>query len=313
MRILVYGAGNMGCLYAARLARSGQDVMALARGMRRTRLREQGIVLAPGAGRAGCPTTVPVVDRLAPSDAYDLVLVALPRPALDAVLPVLAANEHTPSVMFFGNNLSGPGAMVSALGGERVLLGFPGAAAVPHDGALRFVITSRREQPTMLGEVDGSTTARLAEIAAAFERAGFPTSTCAEMDAWLKTHAAKILPTVAALAGVGGSVERLAANGAALRQVVRAIREGFAVLRANGVPITPRNHRVLEWVPEALLVPAMRRLFGGAHMAIKVGHAGHARAEFSRLAQDFRALNTVPRLPTPALDRLLGHLAAPTD
>ena len=67
--------------------------------------------------------------------------------------------------------------MISALGNERVLLGSPGAAAIPHEGALRYVITSRREQPTTLGELDGERSERVGEIVEVFERAGFPSST----------------------------------------------------------------------------------------------------------------------------------------
>jgi 2-dehydropantoate 2-reductase len=45
MRILVYGAGNMGCLYAALLQESGQDVSVLARGTRLADIRDHGIRL----------------------------------------------------------------------------------------------------------------------------------------------------------------------------------------------------------------------------------------------------------------------------
>ena len=43
----------------------------------------------------------------APEDAYDLVLVILPRIGVREILPMLAANQNTPSVMFFGNNAGG--------------------------------------------------------------------------------------------------------------------------------------------------------------------------------------------------------------
>ena len=77
-------------------------------------------------------TTSPeVVVRLDPDDAYDVVLVILPKHRIAEVLPVLAANDRTPSVMFFGNNAAGPDAMIDAIGRDRVLLGFPGAAAAP--------------------------------------------------------------------------------------------------------------------------------------------------------------------------------------
>jgi 2-dehydropantoate 2-reductase len=45
MKILVYGAGVLGSLYAARLADSGNDVTILARGQRLIDIRANGIVL----------------------------------------------------------------------------------------------------------------------------------------------------------------------------------------------------------------------------------------------------------------------------
>mgnify|MGYP001374583466 FL=1 len=45
MKILVYGAGVLGSLYAARLKESGQDVTVLARGKRFDEIEGQGIVL----------------------------------------------------------------------------------------------------------------------------------------------------------------------------------------------------------------------------------------------------------------------------
>jgi 2-dehydropantoate 2-reductase len=308
MRILIYGAGNIGCLFAARLAQSGEDVTVLARGDRYDFLHDHGITLEDGVSGERTTTSVTVVEALGPSDAYDLVLVVLPKPALAEALPVLAANENTPSVLFFGNNAAGPEAMISALGRERVLLGFPGAAAIPHDGSIRYVITSRREQPTTIGELDGRRSERIEAIAGALEAAGFPASICANMDAWLKTHVAKILPTGGALFFAGVSAEQLAANDEAIRLMVRAIREGLEILKANGVPITPSNHRVLLWLPESMLVFIMKRMFGGETMAIKVGHAEHARQEFQMLAQEFGALNASTGLPTPAMDRLCEHL-----
>jgi 2-dehydropantoate 2-reductase len=309
MRILLYGAGNIGCLYAAKFAQSGQDVAILARGDRYDALRDHGIALENGVSGERTTTCVSVVDRLDPGDRYDLVLVVLPKPALDEVLPILAANQHTPSVMFFGNNAAGPETMISMLGAERVLLGFPGAAAIPHDGAVRYVITSQSEQPTTIGELDGGRSERIETIARALREAGFTASVCANMDAWLKTHVAKILPTGGALSYAGGHAEQLATNREALRLLVRGIREGLEVLRANDIPIIPSNHRVLLWLPESLIVFAMRRMFSGKTMAIKVGHAQHAHQELRLLAREFRALNAATRLPTPAMDQLFEHLA----
>ena len=129
------------------------------------------------------------------------------------------------------------------------------------------------------------------------------------MDAWLKTHVAKIAPTTAALFYAGGQVEQLATNREALQLMVRAMRESLKVLRANNIPITPSNHRVLLWLPESLIVFLMQRMFSGATMSIKVGHAAQARGEFQRLAEEFQVLNAATAVPTPAMDELFQHLA----
>ena len=107
MRFLIYGAGNIGSLYAARLAQSSQDVAILARGTRLEQIRQQGIELEDGVSGQRCIASPEVVDRLDPDDAYDVVLVILPKHRVAEVLPALAANKRTPSIMFFGNNAAG--------------------------------------------------------------------------------------------------------------------------------------------------------------------------------------------------------------
>lgn len=308
MRFLIIGAGNIGSLYAGKLAQSGQDVTVLAIGARLEELQRRGIELEDAASGERTQSSVRVVDRLAPEDEYDVVLVVLPKQSVAEVLPALAANRGTPSVMFFGNNAAGPDAMVDALGRDRVLFGFPGASGVPRDGAVRYVITSAREQPTTLGELDGSKSKRILAIASALEAAGFPVSVSTNIDAWLKTHVAKILPMVCALFQAGGRPEQLAADDEALRLMLRAIREGFQVLRANGVPITPSNHRVFEWLPDWLMMFVTRRMISGETAATKLGHAEQGRAEWRLLADELRQLIAKAGIPTPAIDVAFQHL-----
>lgn len=307
MRVLVYGAGNMGSLYAALLAESGRDVSILARGDRLGEIREGGITLENLRGQR--TTARPrAVDRLDPEDAYDLVLVVLPKDRVAEVLPVLAANRPTPSIMFFGNNAAGPGALTDALGPERVLLGFPGAAAVRKEHVLRYLITSVREQPTTIGELDGTRSPRLEAIRDALNGAGFPTRISPNMDAWLRTHVAEISPTALALYMAGGEPERLARTRDALVLMLRAIREGYRVLSALGIPITPGSHRVFKWLPEPLLLRLMRRMVERDETAIKIGHARGARGEMTLLAREFRELIERTRIPTPAIDTLERYL-----
>lgn len=308
MRILVYGAGNIGSLYAGLLSKSGERVSILARGARLERIRGHGIELEDSRTGEAAAIDVAAVERLAPDDRFDLALVALPRHRVPEVLPALAENKRTPAVLFFGNNAAGPGEMIAALGRERVLLGFPGAAGIPGDYGIRYLILPSREQPTTLGELDGNRTPRIRGIVAAFEHAGFPCAICRNMDAWLKTHAAEISPTVDALYMSAGDRLRMARTRDSLVLMLRAIREGYRALRQLGVPITPAHHRLFEWLPEPVLVRAMRSMLASDAAAVKIGHGVRARREWQILADELHTLTERAGVPTPALDRLYRYL-----
>jgi 2-dehydropantoate 2-reductase len=117
-KILVYGAGPLGSLFAARLQEGGNDVSILARGQRLVDLREHGIVLRDVRTDQQTITPVKTVEELGPNDAYDLVLVIMRKNHALEILPVLRANRHTPNVLFLMNNAAGPGELVAALGKE---------------------------------------------------------------------------------------------------------------------------------------------------------------------------------------------------
>ncbi len=116
MKILVYGAGVLGSLFAYRLKEAGQDVSLLARGQRLADLRQCGLVLEDMFTGQRTTTTIQVVEQLEPEEAFDLVLVMMGKHQVGAVLPALACSHATPNVLFMGNNASGPEVMVSALG-----------------------------------------------------------------------------------------------------------------------------------------------------------------------------------------------------
>lgn len=308
MKILLYGAGVMGSLYAARLKESGQEISVLARGQRLADIRQHGIVLEDISTGKRSTTHVNVVERLDPKDAYDLVVVMMPKIHLPEILPILAANRYTPNVLFMFNNAAGPGEMIDALGRERVLIGFPGAGGIHKGHVVRYMVVSGRQQPTTLGELDGSTTPRLEQIAGVFKGAGFPVAINSQMDAWLKTHVAEISPMANALYMAGGDSYRLARTRDAIVLMIRAIREGYRVLRETGIPITPNKHKLLQLIPEPILVALMRRIFKREKMADLIGHAHAARDEMKQIAKDFKVLAQNTSVPTPAMDRLYTYI-----
>lgn len=307
-RILVYGAGVLGSLYAGRLAQAGFDVTLLARGQRLEELRQNGLLLMEDGAAQPEQITVQVTDRLEPEDTYDLVMVVVRKNQLESVLPALAASRGTPNVLFLVNNAAGPGRLIETLGAERVILGFPGAGGQRKDGIVHYRLAGSF-QPTTIGELNGQHTPRLAEIARVLSCAGLPVAVCSNMDAWLKTHAALVSPLANAVYLAGGSNYRLAATRDGLVLLVRAVKEGLRVLRALKVPITPPFYRVLEFLPEPLLVYILEQRMGSPEVELVVArHANAARDEMAALAEEFRALARQSGVKTPAIDTLYCYL-----
>ena len=91
MRILVYGAGVLGCELAHVLLQNKKnDVTLLARGEWKERIDQKGLVIRQWAQRKTTVDRVRTIDVLAPEDFYDLVFVVLQAGQLPDVLPVLS-------------------------------------------------------------------------------------------------------------------------------------------------------------------------------------------------------------------------------
>jgi 2-dehydropantoate 2-reductase len=309
MKILIYGAGVLGSVYAARLSDAGHQISIVARGQRLAELRAHGIVLSNVlTGRTTTTTAVQVLDRLEPAAGFDLIAVVMGKHQVADILPALAANRASPSILFLHNNAAGPQALADAVGPERVLLGFAGAGGRREGESIHYLLI--KQQPTTLGALDGSTTPRCEQIAGAFRDAGFPTAISPNIDAALKTHAVFIASMEAAIIAAGGSNEALAQRHDLLLLLVNAIHEGFAALTRLGIPVIPFNLRLLfTWMPRSVPVRywrnALQSPLGELSLA---GHANAAPGEITQLVEEIRALVRPTALPTPAMDRLFGYV-----
>jgi 2-dehydropantoate 2-reductase len=129
------------------------------------------------------------------------------------------------------------------------------------------------------------------------------------MDAWLKTHAAVVSPIAGALYAAGGDNFRLARTRDGLALLVRAIREGFRVLHGLGVPVTPAYLRLIEWMPEPLLVLFFQLILSTAWAELVLTqHANAARDEMLHIAREFRSLVRSTWVHTPAMDELYQYI-----
>jgi 2-dehydropantoate 2-reductase len=278
MRIAVYGPGGIGSTFAFQLARAGHDVTVVARGKRLEVLQREGAVVKASGERA--PVTVAAA--LDPETPWDLVLVTVLASQVDAVLPALRASAaHV--VMFMFNTFEPLGRLRDAVGAERFAFGFPAILASLDGGKLTAEIVAR-------GMVTTVTDARWAK---AFTDAGIPAVTHADMESWLRTHAAFVVPAM--IASVRAYERRAGINWGEAMALGRAMGEGFGLVRGLGNAITPAPMRFVSRLP----TPAVAALLWAVSRVPSVRKSGAAGPGEPRALID--AMNAVAPGQVPRL------------
>ncbi|MBV1920137.1 MAG: hypothetical protein KUG73_05610 [Pseudomonadales bacterium] len=282
MRILFFGAGVIGSIYAAKLARTGLDVTVLARNKRFEQLEKSGITLSESLSGKVSNTRVPLIKELAPDDCYDFIIVPVRNEHMKDVLPILAHN-NSKYVLTMSNTAMGFESWIRQIGVQRLLIGFPAAAGETQNITLRI-------KESLIG-------------------AGFPTNYCNNMDAWQKSHVALISPIANAIYKNGDDISRLASNTRDIRQMILAVREGFNVIKHLGYTVTPRSLSLMINAPLLVSIPVWQFFLRTEFAKVSIGHANSAVDEMGLLASEFQALVKDARLEVKYINALLpvGH------
>ena len=147
MKILVYGAGVLGCNLARNLFHAGKDVTLLARGKWAEEIRRNGLQIKDKFLLRTSVSRIPVVTELKPEEIYDVIFVVLRYTQLDSVLDTLRANR-TRNIVFVGNNVQ-----ARALPGKNVLFAF--ALSAGHREVDRVVSIDLKK--ITIGQLTGAT------------------------------------------------------------------------------------------------------------------------------------------------------------
>ena len=174
MRILIYGAGVIGSLYAALLTEAGLDVSIYARGRRSKTLQDHGLLYMKGKEVRTAHITV--MTKLEPDDKYNFILLTVRGNQLLQALGELKSN-CSPTIVTMVNSLDTYDHWESVCGIGRILPAFPGAGGAFVGDVLDAALTPRLIQPTTIGKTDGREK-KLGEI---FRKAGIPYQIVSDM------------------------------------------------------------------------------------------------------------------------------------
>jgi len=311
MKILVFGAGPLGSLLAARLFQGGHEVALLARGVRLGDLKKYGVALQRWPTDEMESVRVPIVEVFSPEDDYDLVLVVMRKNSALKILPLLSKNKKVPTFLFLMNNAAGPSVIIDAMGKDRVMMGFPGAAGY-REGHTIVHLNGSPDRPAgiVIGETDGGISTRLEKIAQELGK-GLYIEAAIEpyMDAWSKYHVALLFPSLAsALYLCGNDNLRMSRTRDALVLAWRGIKEGFSVLKGLGYPVRPKYMKRFLLMPEPFAVYLLGKLIKNPRMEVAmVRHAEAIRDEIQQLNAEFISLVEQSGMFTPTIRFLIDQ------
>ncbi|MBI2768327.1 MAG: 2-dehydropantoate 2-reductase [Burkholderiales bacterium] len=320
MKTCIYGAGAIGGWLGAKLAQAGAEVSVVARGATLQALQMHGLRLESGAPSASSGqsevSSVAVRSSTSPAElgVQDLVIVAVKAPAMagvaSAIAPligpdtvVLTAMNGVPWWFFEGFGAQFQGTRLKAVDPDGAI-----ARAIPARHVVGCVVHASCSlngpgfvkqhfgNKLIIGEPSGEQTARVQQLAALLQRAGFEVvlSQQIQKDAWYKLWGNMTVNPVSALTG---ATTDLILDDELVRGFISSVMlEAREIGARIGIPIDQQpedRHQVT------------RKLGAFKTSMLQDVEAGRA-VELDALVSVVKELGELTRVPTPFTDVLLG-------
>lgn len=312
MKVCIYGAGAIGGWIGMGLARAGCSVSVVARGVTLAALQQHGLRL----NQAGQVTSQTVTSSASPADlgVQDLVVLAVKAPSLPEVVrqiaPLIGPNTIVLTAMngvpwWFLQDFGG------ALAGQRLKSVDPTgelAQAIPAQHIVGCVVhaSCSLDEPgqvhhhfgnkLIIGEPSGEKTARVQQLSALLEKAGFeaPVSEQIQKDIWFKLWGNMTANPISAL--TGATMDRVLDDELVTGFTHSVMLEAKEIGARIGIPInqTPEERHVIT-----------RKLGAFKTSMLQDVEAGKP-VELDALVTAVKELGELTQVPTPFTDALLG-------
>ena len=239
MKILVFGAGVLGCNLARNLFRAGKDVALLARGSWGEEIQKNGLRIKDKFSPRVSVTPVPVVTQLMPEDGYDVIFVVMRYTQLDSIMETLRASQAK-NIVFVGNDVRAD-AVAAALPEKNVLFAF--ASSAGHREPDRVASVDLKK--ITIGQLRGAPSNEQL-IDKVFSGTKYKVAYEPNMGDYLLCHAAFVLPVAFACYKADGDLKKLKGDTAYLSRLIDANIEGYRALRNAGHEILPKGDQNFE-------------------------------------------------------------------
>ncbi len=239
MKILVFGAGVLGCNLARDLFKAKKDVTILARGKWAEEIKNNGLRIKDKFKPRMSISHIPVITELTPDDQYDVIFITLRYTQIESILDILRSNR-TKNIVFVGNNVRAKD-LSETLPEKNVLFAFASSAGHREPNYVDSIDLKK----ITIGQLKDS------QSNEQFIKQIFEGSKCKityepNMEDYLLCHAAFVLPIVFACYKTDGNLKKIKGNKAYFNKIIDANIEGYKAIRNAGHAILPKEDEIFE-------------------------------------------------------------------
>ena len=237
MKIAVMGTGGVGGYFGTRLALAGSDVAFIARGAHLAAMREHGLRVRSAGGDLHL-ATVHATDDPREIGPVDLVLFGVKlwdtSAAAEAIRPLLGPDT---GVVSFQNGVVKDDILTETLGRRAVIGGVCYiAATIAEPGVIAHTGTMQR---LVVGEYDGTRSARVEQFEAACRQAGIDVEVSPDITRALWEKFVFLVAFSAVTSTTRRPIGAVRAHPQTRRLLAAAMQEVVDVGRAQGVALAP--------------------------------------------------------------------------
>lgn len=293
MKILIYGAGVVGCTYGWQLSLAGYDVTVLVRKGQKELVQKDGfhIICSDFRGKARKDTDTifkpKVIDELSSNNEFEYIIVSTNKLQLSSVLPTLSKYAGKANVVFFQNNWNMFDEIDKYLKSEQYFYAFPFMVGGSKDEqGIHCAISGLKYSNTPLGEKDGRITSRVEKLSIALDKANLKPAISNQILVWLITHYAVAAGLSAGIMSAG-SASQFTENTAIIKTTMKAIREGLVICKRMGINPKAEKANRLYHLPLFISVPIAKKIYSNDALQLMFdGHINHSPAEIKQMIDD---------------------------
>ncbi|WP_455639846.1 ketopantoate reductase family protein [Parabacteroides sp.] len=316
MKILIYGAGVIGCTYGWQLAEAGHDITIFVRKGQKQQIRENGIPIICQDFRYGNKKMIEtvfrphVIDELDVQNDFEYIIVATNKIQLPEVLPVLRTSAGKAHVLFFQNNWDYFDLISQYLKPEQYFFGFPFMVGGGRDiNGIHSVISGMKYSHTPIGEMNGEITPRVQKIAQALGNANMKPVLSCQILLWIITHYAVAAGLIAGILSAGCAA-KFVSDSRIIRMTIYAIREGFDICLKRGYDAKSEKANKLYRLPLFISVPIAKKIYSNEALQLMFdGHINHSMSEVRQMIEDMIVYGEKYNVATPNLIKLKNTMS----